>query len=131
MPEPHDVNTARGPSKTREATTSSRSVPTAPSAPTTASRLSTLQRNAIAQFLNRRDFSAKDIASYDYLVIANLPKIGKKGIVAIRSWLHAHGLDLKNIPAEQSETHQRRHQEKLDHAVRLLEKNGYRVLAPE
>ena len=99
--------------------------------PAASIRLSTLQRNAIAQFLNRRDFSAKDIAGYDYQVIANLPKIGKKGIVAIRGWLHAHGLDLKNIPAEQSETHQRRHQEKLDNAVRLLEKNGYRVLAPE
>ena len=128
MPEPHDVNTARLVPKTRETATGHRPVP--PTS-TTTSRLSTLQRNAIAQFLNRRDFSAKDIAGYDYQVIANLPKIGKKGIVAIRSWLHAHGLDLKNIPAEQSETHQRRHQEKLDHAVRLLEKNGYRVLAPE
>jgi hypothetical protein len=127
MAGPHGVSLARSTPTTAQALGERPTV-----APPGASvRLSTLQRNAIAQFLNRRDFSAKDIAGYDYQVIANLPKIGKKGIVAIRSWLHAHGLDLKNIPAEQSETHQRRHQEKLDHAVRLLEKNGYRVLAPE
>lgn len=93
--------------------------------------LSTLQRNAIAQFLNRRNFSPKDIAGYDYQVIASLPKIGKKGIVAIRAWLIAHGQDLKNIPPEQSESAQRRHREKLVHAIKLLEKNGYRVQAPD
>lgn len=92
--------------------------------------LSTLQRNALAQFLQRRDFSPRDIAGFDYDQIANLPKIGRKGIVAIRAWLNHYGLDLRNPPQNENDRASRRQQAKLEQAINLLKKHGYRILPP-
>lgn len=102
-----------------------------PSSPDISGGLSTLQRNALAQFLQRRDFTPHDIAQFEYAQIARLPKVGKKGIEAIRQWLRQHGCDLRRCPdAEQVTAHQRVEQ-RLDKALRLLKKNGYEVQAPK
>ena len=91
--------------------------------------LTTLQINALAQFLERRNFTAEDIARYSYTQIARLPKIGSKGIVKIEAWLASHGLSLTH-PVPQEKPPAPREQHRLSQAVRLLRKNGYDIQPP-
>ena len=103
------------------------------SAPTGAQEyagLSTLQRNALAQFLQRRDFTPHDIAQFEYAQIARLPKIGRKSMAAIREWLHGHGCDLRNTPESARDACHQRGELRLDKAMKLLQKNGYQILPP-
>ena len=92
--------------------------------------LTTLQRNALAHFLQRWDFTPGDIAQHDYVKISRLPKIGKKGIVAIQRWLGCHGYQLKGSPDGEHE-HHHRGEVKLDKAVKLLQKKGYEINPPK
>ena len=92
--------------------------------------LSTLQRNALAQFLQRRDFTPQDIAQFDYLQIARLPKIGRKSLDAIRKWLRGHGYDLRNTPESAMAAAHQRGEMRVDKAVKLLRKHGYEIRPP-
>lgn len=91
--------------------------------------LNTMQRNALCQFFGRKDFTPQEVAALDYAVVAHLPKIGRKGIEAIRLWLQHHGLDLKNTPDDSDHT-DRRLNKRLQLAARLLQRHGYRVDPP-
>lgn len=92
--------------------------------------LTTLQVNALAQFLERRDFTASDIACYSYAQIARLPKIGSKGMVKIEAWLASHGLALAQPAQDNRRNTSPRERNRLSQAVRLLRKNGYGILPP-
>jgi hypothetical protein len=91
--------------------------------------LSTMQLNALRQLFERRDFTAEDVARLDYRQVERLPKVGKKGIEAIRTWLAQYGYDLLNVPV-QDDLAEQRLRERLDQATRLLKKHGYRVEPP-
>ncbi|HEX5394287.1 MAG TPA: hypothetical protein VFW68_13455 [Rhodocyclaceae bacterium] len=92
--------------------------------------LSTMQLNALRQLFERRDFSPEDVAQLDYRRVERLPKVGKKGIEAIRSWLCQYGYDLHNVPEQGGDLADQRLRARLDHAERLLKKHGYRVEPP-
>jgi hypothetical protein len=89
--------------------------------------LSTMHRNALSQHFDRRDFTAEELAGLDYRDVARLPKVGAEGLRAIRAWLHKQGLDLRNVPIEQEPAPT---PGPLQWAIRLLERHGYRVIAP-
>lgn len=89
--------------------------------------LTTLQINALAQFLGTRNFTAHDIARYSYEQIARLPKIGSKGMVRIEEWLSHHGFQLPKPEDEKQNARPPREQTRLSQAVKLLRKNGYDV----
>jgi hypothetical protein len=88
--------------------------------------LSTMHRNALSQHFARRDFTAEEIAGLDYWDVARLPKVGSEGLRAIRAWLRKQGLDLRNGPVEEAPVATG----PIERAVRLLERHGYRVIAP-
>lgn len=92
--------------------------------------LGTMQRNALCRLFGRKEFTPEDVARLDYSEIERLPKIGKKGIQNIRSWLQSYGYDLNNLPADQSGFTQQRLQLRLKLAARLLSKYGYRIEPP-
>lgn len=89
-----------------------------------------MQRNALCQLFERRDFTPEDVALLDYRCVKRLPKVGKKGIEAIRTWLAQYGYDLANVPERHDEHSEQRLRLRLDQAVRLLLKHGYRVEPP-
>jgi len=89
--------------------------------------LSTMHRNALSQHFDRRDFTAEELAGLDYRDVARLPKVGTEGLRAIRAWLRKQGLDLRNVPIEQEAPFARG---PVERAIRLLERHGYRVIAP-
>ena len=93
-------------------------------------KLGTLQRNALCRLFGRKDFTPREVANLDYAFVEQLPKIGKKGIEAIRSWLNAYGLDLNNPPMPQEKCLNKRLRLRLEHAQRLLVRHGYRVEPP-
>jgi len=94
--------------------------------------LTTLQVNALSQFMESRNFTAQDIARFSYAQIARLPKIGNKGMVRIEAWLASYGLQLAQQQTSETRRAQApKEQAKLSQAVRLLRKNGYDVLPPE
>jgi hypothetical protein len=92
--------------------------------------LSTMQLNALRQLFERRDFTVEDVAGLDYRQVERLPKVGKKGIEVIRTWLAQYGYDLLNVPEQNDEVAELRLRERLDQATRLLQKHGYRVEPP-
>lgn len=94
------------------------------------SELGTLQRNALSQLFGRRDFSPEDVAKLDYTRVERLPKIGRKGLEAIRAWLHTQGLDLTNPPGNGDTLANRRLRQRIATATRLLQRHGYRVTPP-
>lgn len=93
--------------------------------------LSTLQINALAQFLETRNFTAHDIARYSYETIARLPKIGRKGIVRIEAWLAGYNLSLVRFEQRENNRESMSAQgSRLAKAARLLRENGYGVFPP-
>lgn len=92
--------------------------------------LSTMQRNALRQLFERHEFTPEEVAQLDYRCVERLPKVGKKGIGAIRVWLAQYGYDLRNVPEQNGEQLEQRLRLRLDQAVRLLVKHGYRVEPP-
>ena len=93
-------------------------------------KLGTLQRNALCRLFGRKDFTPQEVADLDYAFVEQLPKIGKKGIEAIRSWLRGYGYDLNNPPIAQEKYIDKRLRLRLDLAQRLLVRHGYRVDPP-
>lgn len=93
--------------------------------------LSTMQRNALRMLLNRRDFRPEDVARLDYATLARAPRIGKKALESIRSWLQAQGYDLRNVPAPESPPARRTRKEKeLERALETLRSNGLDITLP-
>ena len=92
--------------------------------------LSTMQRNALGQFLGRKEFTPEEVAELDYCVVVHLPKNGSKGIETIRNWLQQHGRDLRNLPDQKPGHADKRLNRRLQNAARLLQKYGYRVAPP-
>jgi hypothetical protein len=92
--------------------------------------LSTMQRNALCRLFGRKAFTPEEVARLDYVQVERLPKIGKKGIESIRSWLHGYGYDLSNLPADQNRISRQRLQARLENAERLLTRHGYRIEHP-
>ena len=92
--------------------------------------LSTMQRNALSQFFGRKEFTPEEVAKLDYCVVSHLPKVGRKGIDTIRTWLQQYGHDLKNLPDHDNSTADRRLHMRLQNAAKLLQKHGYRVNPP-
>ena len=62
--------------------------------------LKTRQVNALRMLLERREFTAEDVAALDYYLLARMPGIGGKSLDAIREWLTSQGLDLLNSPSD-------------------------------
>lgn len=94
--------------------------------------LKTRQVNALRMLLERRDFTAEDVAALDYHLLARMPGVGGKSLDIIREWLAAQGLDLLNSPANYSTSLRFcRLEARLIRARKLLEKNGYSVTPPE
>ncbi|RTL53156.1 MAG: hypothetical protein EKK46_09285 [Rhodocyclaceae bacterium] len=92
--------------------------------------MTTLQVNALAQFMESRNFTAQQIASFSYEQIARLPKIGAKGMARIEKWLAHHGLRLPQRVDDKRHQTPPKAQAKLTQAVHLLRKNGYDVQPP-
>lgn len=94
--------------------------------------LKTRQVNALRMLLERRDFTAEEVAALDYHLLARMPGVGGKSLDIIREWLTAQGLDLLNSPADYSRSLRFcRLEARLMRARNLLEKNGFRVSPPE
>ena len=94
-------------------------------------KLGALQRNALARLFGRQDFTPEEVARLDYAYVERLPKIGKKGVAAIRAWLAEHGYDLQHLPDVEATYARKRLQLRLTHAARLLLKHGYHVDPPQ
>jgi predicted DNA-binding helix-hairpin-helix protein len=90
---------------------------------TNAQVLPTLQRNALSKFFNRSDFSPVDILSLGYPRLQKLNGIGPKGIEIIVAWVRSHGFDLKIEDDEKM----KRQTQRVERAIRFLEKYGYEV----
>lgn len=94
--------------------------------------LKTRQVNALRMLLERREFTAEEVAMLDYHLLARMPGIGGKSLDIIREWLSAQGLDLMNSPAEYSNSLRFcRLEARLSRAQRLLEKHGYGISPPK
>lgn len=93
-------------------------------------KLGALQRNALARLFGRQDFTPEEVARLDYAQVERLPKIGKKGVAAIRAWLAGYGYDLQHLPDTEASHTRKRLQLRLAHAARLLLKHGYHVDPP-
>ena len=93
-------------------------------------KLSTWQRNALSSLFGTKEFTPEDVAKLDHAAVARLPKIGKKGIEAIRTWLQGCGYDLSNLPEDNKGFAERRLKNRLLHAARLLQKHGFHVEPP-
>ena len=94
--------------------------------------LKTRQVDALRMLLERRDFTAEDVAALDYHLLARMPGVGGKSLDIIRGWLAAQGLDLLNSPADYSRSLRFcRLEARLVRARKLLERNGYSVTPPE
>jgi len=94
--------------------------------------LNTRQTNALRALLERKDFSAEDVAALDYHVLARMPGIGGKSLSIIREWLASNGLDLLNSPDDYSKSLRFcRLEARLERARKLLEKYGYDVVPPK
>jgi predicted DNA-binding helix-hairpin-helix protein len=85
--------------------------------------LPTLQRNALAKFFNRPDFSPADVLTLGYPRLQKLNGIGPKGIDIIVSWVRSHGFELKIEDDEKL----KRQAQRVERAIRFLEKSGYEV----
>ena len=94
--------------------------------------LKTRQVNALRMLLERREFTAEEVAMLDYHLLARMPGIGGKSLDIIREWLNAQGLDLMNSPADYSRSLRFcRLEARLIRAQRLLEKHGYGISPPK
>ncbi|GAB4062732.1 hypothetical protein [Uliginosibacterium sediminicola] len=97
-----------------------------------AHELSTRQINALRAVLERRHFSADDVAGIDYQILIRTPGLGSKSLQTILDWLHAQGLELRNAPGSDTlHTHSLRRGGRIERAIALLLAHGYRVLPPE
>jgi predicted DNA-binding helix-hairpin-helix protein len=97
-----------------------------------AHELSTRQINALRAVLERRHFSADDVAGIDYQILIRTPGLGSKSLQTILDWLHAQGLELRNAPGSEAlHTHSLRRGGRIERAIALLVAHGYRVLPPE
>ncbi|MFT3735515.1 MAG: hypothetical protein QM776_10895 [Rhodocyclaceae bacterium] len=95
-------------------------------------QLSTRQINALRMVLERRDFSAREVADIEYAEMLRAPGLGEKGLRAIRDWLASQGLNFRNAPSDDPSprvTALRR--KRLERAIALLEMHGYRVEGPD
>ena len=93
-------------------------------------RLGAMQRNALCRLFGRKEFTPEEVAGLDYTQVERLPKIGKKGIEAIRVWLKDYGYDLSNLPVTPHQCNVKKLKSRLDSAARLLAKHGYRIELP-
>ncbi len=97
-----------------------------------AHELSTRQINALRAVLERRHFSADDVAGIDYQILIRTPGLGSKSLQTILDWLHAQGLELRNAPGSDAlQAHSLRRGGRIERAIALLLAHGYRVLPPE
>jgi hypothetical protein len=95
-------------------------------------RLSTRQINALRAILQRKNFSADDVARIDYHVLAHTPGLGSKSLQTISEWLSTQGLSLHNAPRTVANSSgSTRRNERLERAISLLIAHGYRIQPPE
>lgn len=83
-----------------------------------AQKLGALQRNALARQFGRKNFAPEEVACLDYALVERLPKIGEKGVAAIRAWLASYGYDLQHLPDSEAAHTRKRLQLRLEHAAR-------------
>lgn len=90
--------------------------------------LPTLQRNGIGLLLGKRDFTPAEVAKLDYQQLERAPRIGKKGISNIRSWLNQYGLDLDVPAAPVTTQREKQKNRKVAQAIDVLTRNGFVIL---
>lgn len=88
--------------------------------------LPTLQRNALCKLFERADFSPAEVVAVGYLRLQKVNGIGPKGLEIICHWARAHGLELQPVDAVRSG----RLLQRVERAIRLLERHGYEVHRP-
>lgn len=101
------------------------------SVPTPASKLPTLQRNALRKIFDRVEFSPEEVVELGCRRLRQAEGIGEKGMKTIVEWLAGYGYQLP--PETLSPDHARRAGRRgvgLERAMRLLRIHGYEVSAP-
>lgn len=91
------------------------------------SGLPTLQRNALRKIFGRSDFSPEEVVGLGLRRLQQAEGIGSKGLTTIQNWLRSQGHELVLTPATPPKRTTSRQGADLEHAIRLLRRNGYVV----
>ena len=102
-------------------------------APSPASTLPTLQRNALRKIFDRPEFTPEEVAQLGLRRLRLAECIGEKGMKTIIEWLAGHGCELapENIHVRRVSRNSEMHLRGLARALRLLRGHGYEISAPE
>jgi hypothetical protein len=91
------------------------------------SGLPTLQRNALRKIFGRHDFSPEEVVGLGLRRLQQAEGIGSKGLATIQNWLRSQGHELVLTPTAAPRRASSRQGNDLEHAIRLLRRNGYVV----
>ena len=83
--------------------------------------------NILRGLLEKGEITPEEVASLPYRVVVRSPGVGRQSLEIIRSWLHAHGLDLRDVPMTGVSRLATRRQHKLERAIDYLKEHGYEV----
>lgn len=88
-------------------------------------------RAGLRVLLSKHDFKPEEVAQIDVRILMRAPGIGRKGFDIIKLWLHEHGRDLHLIDhITTGVVRQEKANRKLEQAISLLKRHGYRVYRP-